>query len=103
MQELDRQGVGYVSLTKTLNQITPAVRWPRNWHSSLPYSARSLVDACELYPFKLGGMESASATRNCSTAHQSHPQTTPIPAAEIAARFGIARSTLYRTVCKPAV
>ena len=30
------------------------------------------------------------------------PQTADIPVAEIAARFGVARSTLYRTVLNPA-
>ena len=107
--ELEQRKIHFVSMTEKIETGSPAGRLIFHVFAALAEFERNLIRERTVAGLKAarargrnGGRPPKLSPKELKTI-RALLKTADIPVAEIAARFGIARSTLYRTVRKPAV
>jgi DNA invertase Pin-like site-specific DNA recombinase len=101
--ELEQRKINFESLTEKIETRSPAGRLVFHVFAALAEFERNLIRERTV-----AGLKSARARGPAKLSPKEIKtirallKTAAVPVAEIAARFGIARSTLYRAVLKPA-
>ena len=105
--DLERRKINFASLTEEIETSTPAGKLVFHVFAALAEFERNLIRERTVAGLKAarargrnGGRPSKLSAKEIKTI-RALLKTADIPVAEIAARFGVARSTLYRTVLKP--
>lgn len=106
--ELERRGIHFESLTEKIETGSPAGRLVFHVFAALAEFERNLIRERTVAGLtaarargRKGGRPSKLSPKEIKTI-RALLKTAEIPVAEIAARFGVARSTLYRAVLKAA-
>jgi DNA invertase Pin-like site-specific DNA recombinase len=106
--EFERRKINFESLTEKIETSSPAGRLVFHVFAALAEFERNLIRERTVAGLKAarargrkGGRPAKLSAKEIKTI-RALLKTADIPVSEIAARFGIARSTLYRTVLKPA-
>jgi DNA invertase Pin-like site-specific DNA recombinase len=105
--ELERRKINFASLTERIETGSPAGRLVFHVFAALAEFERNLIRERTVAGLKAarargrkGGRPSKLSAKEIQTI-RALLKTADIPVGEIAARFGVARSTLYRTVLSP--
>jgi DNA invertase Pin-like site-specific DNA recombinase len=106
--ELEQRKINFESLTEKIETRSPTGRLVFHVFAALAEFERNLIRERTVAGLKSarargrkGGRPAKLSTKEIKTI-RALLKTADVPVAEIAARFGIARSTLYRAVLKPA-
>jgi DNA invertase Pin-like site-specific DNA recombinase len=106
--EFERRKINFESITEKIETVSPAGRLVFHVFAALAEFERNLIRERTVAGLKAarargrkGGRPAKLTAKEIKTI-RALLKTADIPVAEIAARFGIARSTLYRSMLKPA-
>jgi len=106
--QFEQQKVNFESLTEKIETVSPAGRLIFHVFAALAEFERNLIRERTVAGLKAarargrnGGRPAKLSAKEIKTI-RALLKTADIPVAEIAARFGVARSTLYRTIKPPA-
>jgi DNA invertase Pin-like site-specific DNA recombinase len=106
--EFERRKINFESITEKIETVSPAGRLVFHVFAALAEFERNLIRERTVAGLKAarargrkGGRPAKLSAKEIKTI-RALLKTADIPVAEIAARFGIARSTLYRSMLKPA-
>jgi DNA invertase Pin-like site-specific DNA recombinase len=106
--EFERRKINFEFLTEKIETVSPAGRLVFHVFAALAEFERNLIRERTVAGLKAaracgrkGGRPAKLSAKEIKTI-RALLKTADIPVAEIAARFGIARSTLYRSMLKPA-
>ncbi len=106
--ELEQRKINFESLTEKIETRSPAGRLVFHVFAAVAEFERNLISERTVAGLKSarargrkGGRPAKLSSKEIKTI-RALLKTADVPVAEIAARFGIARSTLYRAVLKPA-
>jgi DNA invertase Pin-like site-specific DNA recombinase len=106
--EFERRKINFESLTEKIETVSPAGRLVFHVFAALAEFERNLIRERTVAGLKAarargrkGGRPAKLSAKEIKTI-RALLKSAEIPIAEIAARFGIARSTLYRSIFKPA-
>jgi DNA invertase Pin-like site-specific DNA recombinase len=106
--QFEQRKINFESLTEKIETVSPAGRLIFHVFAALAEFERNLIRERTVAGLKAarargrnGGRPAKLSAKEIKTIH-ALLKTADIPVAEIAARFGVARSTLYRTIKPPA-
>jgi DNA invertase Pin-like site-specific DNA recombinase len=106
--QFEQRKINFESLTEKIETVSPAGRLIFHVFAALAEFERNLIRERTVAGLKAarargrnGGRPAKLSAKEIKTI-RALLKTADIPVAEIAARFGVARSTLYRTVKRPA-